>query len=104
MCKNRLLNDRNTSVRSVMTLPAYRQKATDTEQVLGREGERDGIDVVVEFPTAEDEEAMRDDEGLHTGDDFFDHVARCFAAAGLGQGLRQVDEGSSSRSRKADHS
>lgn len=53
---------RNTSVRSVMTLPAYRPKATDTEQVLGREGERDGIDTVVELPTAEDEEAMREEE------------------------------------------
>lgn len=54
--------DRNTSVRSVMTLPAYRVRAADTEQVLGREGERDGIDVVVEMPTAEEEEALRDDE------------------------------------------
>jgi hypothetical protein len=45
-----------------MTLPAYRSQATDTEQVLGREGERDGIDIVVEQPTAEDEEAMRDEE------------------------------------------
>ncbi|KAH8899183.1 hypothetical protein GQ53DRAFT_836264 [Thozetella sp. PMI_491] len=54
--------DRNTSVRSVMTLPAYRSKAAETEQVLGREGERDGIDVVVEMPTAEDEEALRDEE------------------------------------------
>ncbi|KAK3694529.1 hypothetical protein B0T22DRAFT_73167 [Podospora appendiculata] len=54
--------DRNTSVRSVMTLPVYRPKATDTEQVLGREGERDGIDVVVEMPTAEDDEALREEE------------------------------------------
>jgi hypothetical protein len=54
--------DRNTSVRSVMTLPPYRHKASEEEQVLGREGERDGIDVVVEMPTAEDEEAMREDE------------------------------------------
>ncbi|KAF3764566.1 hypothetical protein M406DRAFT_259855 [Cryphonectria parasitica EP155] len=54
--------NRNTSVRSVMTLPAYRPKATDTEQVLGREGERDGIDTVVELPTAEEEEAMREEE------------------------------------------
>lgn len=54
--------DRHTSVRSVMTLPAYRPKATETEQVLGREGERDGIDTVVELPTAEDEEAMREEE------------------------------------------
>lgn len=54
--------NRNTSVRSVMTLPAYRPKAIDSEQVLGREGERDGIDTVVEMPTAEEDEAMREDE------------------------------------------
>ncbi|KAK3393550.1 hypothetical protein B0H63DRAFT_19528 [Podospora didyma] len=54
--------DRNTSVRSIMTLPVYRPKAIETEQVIGREGERDGIDVVVEMPTAEDEEAMREQE------------------------------------------
>lgn len=54
--------NRNTSVRSVMTLPAYRPNATDTEQVLGREGERGGIDTVVELPTAEDEEALREEE------------------------------------------
>lgn len=54
--------DRNTSVRSVMTLPAYRTDASEHEQVLGREGERGGIDVVVELPTAEDEEALREEE------------------------------------------
>lgn len=54
--------DRTTSVRSVMTLPVYRPKATENELVLGREGERDGIDVVVEMPTAELEEALRDEE------------------------------------------
>ncbi|KAK0632604.1 hypothetical protein B0T14DRAFT_38544 [Immersiella caudata] len=54
--------DRNVSVRSVMTLPVYRPKAGENEQVLGREGERDGIDVVVEMPTAEDEETMREEE------------------------------------------
>lgn len=54
--------NRNTSVRSVMTLPAYRPQATENEQVLGREGERGGIDTVVEMPTAEDEEAMREEE------------------------------------------
>ncbi|KAK4041467.1 hypothetical protein C8A01DRAFT_34551 [Parachaetomium inaequale] len=54
--------DRNTSVRSVMTLPVYRPKPTDNELVLGREGERDGIDVVVEMRTAEEEEALRDEE------------------------------------------
>lgn len=54
--------NRNTSVRSVMTLPVYRPKATETEQVLGREGERDGIDTVVEMPTQEEDEHMREEE------------------------------------------
>lgn len=54
--------DRHTSVRSVMTLPAYRPMAGNNEQVLGREGERDGIDVVVDMPTEEQEEALRDEE------------------------------------------
>ncbi|KAF7514029.1 hypothetical protein GJ744_006643 [Endocarpon pusillum] len=55
--------DRNTSVRSVMTLPAYSQAPKESEQVLGREGERAGMDTVVEFPeTADEEEARRDEE------------------------------------------
>ncbi|KAM5342844.1 hypothetical protein ACJ41O_013810 [Fusarium nematophilum] len=54
--------DRNTSVRSVLTLPAYRQMASNNEQVLGREGERDGVDVIVDLPTAEEEEEARDNE------------------------------------------
>jgi len=51
--------DRNTSVRSVMTLPAYHPSARESEQVLGREGERGGIDVVIEFPEGQDEEEER---------------------------------------------
>lgn len=55
--------DRRTSVRSVMTLPVYTADAQPTEKILGREGERGGIDTVVEFPeTAEDEEARREEE------------------------------------------
>ncbi|KAI6783170.1 uncharacterized protein J7T54_000672 [Emericellopsis cladophorae] len=54
--------DRNTSIRSILTLPAYRQAASHTEQVIGREGERDGVDVVVDFPTEQDEEALREQE------------------------------------------
>ncbi|KAL2684886.1 hypothetical protein Neosp_005977 [[Neocosmospora] mangrovei] len=54
--------DRNTSVRSVLTLPAYRQMANPNEQVLGREGERDGVDVIIDLPTAEAEEEARDNE------------------------------------------
>lgn len=54
--------DRNTSVRSVMTLPAYRLTPANNEQVLGREGERDGVDVIVDLPTEEDHEALREEE------------------------------------------
>jgi hypothetical protein len=54
--------DRHTSVRSVLTLPAYSRAAAHTEQVLGREGDRDGIDVVVDNPTQEDEEELRERE------------------------------------------
>ncbi|KIW96570.1 uncharacterized protein Z519_01961 [Cladophialophora bantiana CBS 173.52] len=55
--------DRNTSVRSVITLPAYSRTPKDTEQVIGREGERGGMDTVVEFPeTAEEEETRREDQ------------------------------------------
>ncbi|KAF9776563.1 hypothetical protein IL306_005250 [Fusarium sp. DS 682] len=54
--------DRNTSVRSVLTLPAYRQSANHNERVLGREGERDGVDVIIDLPTAEAEEEARNEE------------------------------------------
>lgn len=54
--------DRSTSVRSIMTLPAYRPRASDGERILGREGERDGVDVIVEHSTAAEEEAMREEE------------------------------------------
>ncbi|PVH97638.1 hypothetical protein DM02DRAFT_719784 [Periconia macrospinosa] len=51
--------DRNTSVRSVMTLPAYAPVARENERILAREGERGGIDTVVEFPETNDEEEER---------------------------------------------
>ena len=55
--------DRNTSVRSVMTLPAYSSAPHTTEQVLGREGERAGMDSVVEYPeTNNEEEERREDQ------------------------------------------
>jgi hypothetical protein len=55
--------DRQTSVRSVMTLPTYSKSVRENERILGREGERDGIDVVVEQPeTAEEEEDRREEE------------------------------------------
>ncbi|KAE8163638.1 hypothetical protein BDV40DRAFT_262180 [Aspergillus tamarii] len=53
---------RETSVRSVMTLPAYSSSPKPSEQVIAREGERGGMDVVVEFPeTADEEEARREE-------------------------------------------
>lgn len=58
--------DRNTSVRSVMTLPAYSASARPSEQILAREGERGGIDVVLEFPENGDEEEMRRDEEMES--------------------------------------
>ncbi|PWY86051.1 hypothetical protein BO70DRAFT_370135 [Aspergillus heteromorphus CBS 117.55] len=54
---------RDTSVRSVITLPAYSLSPKPSEQVIAREGERGGMDMVMEFPeTADEEEARR--EGL----------------------------------------
>lgn len=54
---------RQTSVRSIMTLPAYSSSVRENEQVLAREGERDGVDVVVELPeTEQEEEEQREEE------------------------------------------
>ncbi|KAA8908209.1 hypothetical protein FN846DRAFT_680638 [Sphaerosporella brunnea] len=59
--------DRHTSVRSVMTLPEYRPiAAADRERTIGREGERGGIDVVIEFPETADEEEERREEHMQT--------------------------------------
>ncbi|KAK7994311.1 hypothetical protein PG991_015899 [Apiospora marii] len=54
--------NRNISIRSIMTLPAYRNKPDENEQVLGREGDRGGVDVVLEHPTDREEEDLRDVE------------------------------------------
>lgn len=55
--------DRNTSIRSVVTLPAYNMVPGQNEQVLGREGDRGGIDIVLEFPeTIDEEESQREAE------------------------------------------
>lgn len=54
---------RETSIRSIITLPAYSPSPKPTEQVIGREGEREGMDMVVEFPeTSEEQEARREDQ------------------------------------------
>lgn len=58
--------ERHTSVRSVMTLPAYSRSVRENERVLAREGERDGIDVVVEAPETEMEEESRRDEEMES--------------------------------------
>ena len=53
---------RETSVRSTITLPPYSVSPKPEEQIIAREGERSGMDVVVEFPeTAEEEEARREE-------------------------------------------
>lgn len=55
--------DRNTSVRSVITLPAYNATLNPSERLIAREGERAGVDTVIEFPeTAEEEEAQREED------------------------------------------
>ncbi|KAL8904517.1 MAG: hypothetical protein Q9207_003207 [Kuettlingeria erythrocarpa] len=51
--------DRNTSIRSVMTLPPYRPSPLPTERLIAREGERAGVDTVIEFPETVDEEEAR---------------------------------------------
>ncbi|KAL8721644.1 MAG: hypothetical protein Q9181_007666 [Wetmoreana brouardii] len=53
--------NRNTSVRSIMTLPPYRPSPLPSERLIAREGERAGVDTVIEYPeTAEEEEARRE--------------------------------------------
>lgn len=54
---------RETSVRSIITLPPYSASPKPTEQIVAREGERGGMDMVVEFPETQDEqESRREDQ------------------------------------------
>ncbi|KAJ5774107.1 hypothetical protein N7457_009003 [Penicillium paradoxum] len=54
---------RETSIRSIMTLPPYSFSPKPTERVIAREGERGGMDMVVEYPeTAEEEETRREEQ------------------------------------------
>jgi hypothetical protein len=54
---------RETSIRSIMTLPAYSLSPKPTEQVIAREGERAGMDMVVEYPeTTEEQETRREEQ------------------------------------------
>ncbi|KAI1432829.1 hypothetical protein GGR50DRAFT_688668 [Xylaria sp. CBS 124048] len=54
--------DRNTSIRSIMTLPKYSNTANEGEQIIGRGGERDGVDIIIEMPSPTTQEALRDEE------------------------------------------
>lgn len=55
--------NRNVSIRSIMTLPPYRVAPLPSEQLIAREGERAGVDTVVEYPaTIEEEEARREED------------------------------------------
>ncbi|KAF2721790.1 hypothetical protein K431DRAFT_312207 [Polychaeton citri CBS 116435] len=55
--------NRHQSIRSIITLPAYSRSLRENERIIGREGERAGVDVVVEAPeTAEEEEVRREEE------------------------------------------
>lgn len=58
--------DRNTSIRSVMTLPAYSADPKASEQIIGREGERGGMDMVIEFPETVAEEETRREEQMES--------------------------------------
>ncbi|KAF3398887.1 hypothetical protein DPV78_006485 [Talaromyces pinophilus] len=54
---------RGQSIRSIITLPSYSRLPKEEEQVIAREGEREGMDMVVEFPeTNEEEESRREEE------------------------------------------
>lgn len=58
--------DRNTSVRSVMTLPSYSRSVRENERVLGREGERGGMDNVLELPETQDEQEVQRNEEMES--------------------------------------
>ena len=47
------------SLRSILTLPTYHPSPRADEQLIAREGERAGVDTVVEYPETLDEEEAR---------------------------------------------
>lgn len=49
-----------------MTLPAYSPNPKASEQIIGREGERAGMDMVVEFPESANEEEARREEQMES--------------------------------------
>lgn len=56
--------NRNTSIRSIMTLPPYHPTPHPHERLIAREGERAGVDTVVEFPETADEEELRREQEM----------------------------------------
>ncbi|KAF8471670.1 hypothetical protein BDZ91DRAFT_469638 [Kalaharituber pfeilii] len=59
--------DRTQSVRSIMTLPEYRPVPNpERERTIAREGERAGMDVVIEFPETVEEEEQRRETHMQT--------------------------------------
>lgn len=58
--------DRNTSVRSTITLPPYNPSLSPSERLIAREGERAGIDTVIEFPETVEEEELRREEDMES--------------------------------------
>lgn len=55
---------RETSIRSIITLPPYSASPKPTEQIVAREGERGGMDMVVEFPETHDEQETRREDQM----------------------------------------
>lgn len=56
-------NRNRGSIRSIMTLPMYHPSPRADEQLIAREGERAGIDTVIEYPeTLEEEETRREED------------------------------------------
>jgi hypothetical protein len=56
--------DHRLSVRSVATLPAYNAVPLPSERLIAREGERAGVDTVVEYPESENEAENRREEEM----------------------------------------
>lgn len=57
-------NRNRGSIRSIITLPAYRPSPNPDERLIAREGERAGVDTVIEFPETVDEEEARREEDM----------------------------------------
>ena len=60
---NRMSNNR-LSVRSIMTLPPYHVAPLPSERLIAREGEREGVDTVVEYPESDNEVEERREEEM----------------------------------------